>query len=504
MPSSLLAWLRVAMHHLRQHHRLIFVVALLAELLNYRRHRKLLRCISAPNLGDRVGTMADVQWLLKTTGHSVCPMRLNAASLREYLPKGTRLDWRHYYQCFRGFLNLPDVPTKEQHCQLLQCTSQVIGAMPRRQNCGATRVEPPPPNAPVPVGVPPPVMYGVSELSVAYKPLVIDGLLGAVRLIGGLTLRLLGYATQRLATPEGEVLVWTRGFGKHVAAERRVPPTSTPSSPTPLVFIHGVGMGCIPYVEFLRHFTQPQILIELPNCSRANFQTQMPTPASVRSVLRSLLSQLNVGDYHLMGHSLGTDYCSIILNDPYEPSASEAERPSAKRRDAPIRSIRPSRVVLIDPICFAHEVAASHRLPFWDWEESCRKDTRTPWPARFLKLYLFIWDIYNQQACKRAIASGPEVLFRTIPLGTRVLVCLGGLDEAIPAWEVHDYVRAQYPEILVHMSPDYAQCALALTEPSFCHTLHRRAHLPPLSSAKARTNLARISLSLSLCACVCV
>ena len=37
----------------------------------------------------------------------------------------------------------------------------------------------------------------------------------------------------------------------------------------------------------------------------------------------------------------------------------------------------------------------------------------------------------------------------------------------LPAWEIHDYVRAQFPEVEVYMSPDYQHGGFLLGRRSF-------------------------------------
>ena len=116
----------------------------------------------------------------------------------------------------------------------------------------------------------------------------------------------------------------------------------------PVVFLHGLGFGAVPYFRFFQSlrdgYSGPLVAIELPNCSRASFQDSLPTPASFRYALRCLLEQefgiRSPGRYALVAHSLGTALAAMVLNDP-----CGAASPT-----------RPARMVLIDPVCFAHEL----------------------------------------------------------------------------------------------------------------------------------------------------
>lgn len=224
---------------------------------------------------------------------------------------------------------------------------------------------------------------------------------------------------------------------------------SDSASCLPAVFIHGVGLGAVPYVPLLQKLRRGRestlIVLELPNCSRSSFQPAMPNPTAFRNALeRLLLHELGIsraGSYVLIGHSLGTDYCSMVMNDPRHVNG-----------DSPLR---PARLVLLDPICFAHEQLEAHRLPFWTCEEAIEKST-VWWPLQLAVLFFVIRDEYNQEATKRALVPGTDTIFRCSPALLRrckTLVCLSGNDQALPAWKIHDYLRAQLPELEVRMDP---------------------------------------------------
>lgn len=165
-------------------------------------------------------------------------------------------------------------------------------------------------------------------------------------------------------------------------------------------------------------------------------------------MLWMLVKELGIkspGQYMLLGHSLGTDYCSIIMNDP--------------RLNGGDSILRPARLVLLDAICFGHEVPEAHRLPFWTLEEAINKhDGRAfSWSPIVLALLLFvIRDEYNQEVTKRALVPGTDVLFRcskSLLKKCPTLVCLSGNDQALPAWDIRDYISAQYPEVQLRMDP---------------------------------------------------
>jgi len=260
-----------------------------------------------------------------------------------------------------------------------------------------------------------------------------------LRLLADAVFSALGYRRRWLPTAEGWIRYW-------VARPAEPDPAILPA-----VFIHGVGMGAVPYVHFLQRLRRarraPLVALELPNCSRSHFQAVIPSATSFRDAVERLLcDELGIsapGRYVLMGHSLGTDFCSMVMNDP-----------RMANDDPPLR---PARLVLLDPICFVQEIAEAHRLPFWTLREARDKYRGQHWlPTIIAMLFLVIRDEYNQEATKRAIVPGTDSIFRCsdVLLGRcPTLVCLSGNDCALPAWKIHDYLRAQFPQIEVRMDP---------------------------------------------------
>jgi len=240
-------------------------------------------------------------------------------------------------------------------------------------------------------------------------------------------------------------------------------------------------MGFVPYILFLhalrRRRAAPLLVLELPNCSRSHYQDVVPSVPSFRAALETLLRRefgvARSGEYVLLGHSLGTDYCSMVMNDPRLAESARSE----VHEEPPLR---PARLVLMDPVCFLHESAESHRLPFWTVGEAMRKaGAWWRWPVQLLLLLLVIRDESNQEVTKRALVPGTgharpsrnlrgafeegsrnllgtDTLFRASPELLRrcaTLVTMSGKDQALPAWEIHDYLRAHFPEIEVRMDP---------------------------------------------------
>eukprot|EP00929_Paragymnodinium_shiwhaense_P040937 TRINITY_DN21299_c0_g1_i1.p1 TRINITY_DN21299_c0_g1~~TRINITY_DN21299_c0_g1_i1.p1 ORF type:complete len:537 (-),score=104.48 TRINITY_DN21299_c0_g1_i1:332-1942(-) len=410
-----------------------------AEVRAYLAFRTRLAILRVPVLSDRRGSLEDLRWIRRSAESKVCPLSFGRASLQEYLrdkvgAAAAVITWEHYYATLAGGFCIVN-PSPEEHSELIAATT----AMVRREG-----LTPPPPGASPPVGVEAPVMFGKTDVQVLHKPFAIQSAFDAVRLSADMVFRILGYQRFWEATPEGWLCYWLRKPSASMSADRS---NGSNGSMPPLVFIHGVGFGAVPYILFLeqlrRRWAGPIVAVELPNCSRCTFQTQMPTPAHFRHAFGRMLKAIGVsgpGGYMLVGHSLGTDFCSMVLNDPRGLASP----------------ILPARLVLLDPICFLHEVPAAHRLPFWTWEEARRKDDARTSPALAAVLFGIIRDEYTQQATKRAVCPGTDSVFRASPellRACKTFVCLCGTDQALPAWKLHDYIRAHFPDLKLRIDP---------------------------------------------------
>lgn len=410
-----------------------WLVYVACELYSYWRFRVRMALLQLPRKVYRRGTHSDLQWVLQSVKHPVCPITMNAQGLQRYLDespgKKAKAAWEHYYVMVQDALCIAG-PSPEEHAVLVQIASEYA----KREGVSEPPTKAKPPSCRVPVS------YGGGTLQVFHKPLPLEAALKFMRIAGNMLFTMMGYKGYWLPTPEGWIRYWVA-----------MPLVPECEDLLPAVFIHGVGLGALPYIVFLQRLRRgrgaPLVVVELPNCSRTHFQTMILSAASFRDAIERLLrAEFGIskpGQYLLLGHSLGTDFCSFIMNDPRMAHADPA--------------VRPARLVLMDPVCFAQEIADSHRLPFWSVREAIGK-APTGWrvPIELSVLFCIIRDEYNQEATKRAIVPGTDSLFRcsrSLLQRCPTLVCVSGNDQALPAWKIHDYVRSQFPDIAVRLDP---------------------------------------------------
>ncbi|KAI7904032.1 Alpha/Beta hydrolase protein [Cokeromyces recurvatus] len=129
------------------------------------------------------------------------------------------------------------------------------------------------------------------------------------------------------------------------------PSTSISSDPqTPIVFIHGIGVGILCYAEFIyqvvTQLDRPIFLVELPYVAM-HMVDSVPTAIETVSEISNMLNEFGYDKAVYISHSLGTGVTSWVMNMAPETVAG---------------------LILIDPICFLlhhHHVAFNfvHRLP---------------------------------------------------------------------------------------------------------------------------------------------
>lgn len=95
------------------------------------------------------------------------------------------------------------------------------------------------------------------------------------------------------------------------------PALATDKPTLPVVFLHGIGIGLYPYVNFLADLppTSPVLTVEiLPICMRLTRTNILGRPDFLRH-LKDILRQHKIDRFVLVGHSYGTALATHILKD---------------------------------------------------------------------------------------------------------------------------------------------------------------------------------------------
>ncbi|KAJ6457101.1 hypothetical protein C8R47DRAFT_995951 [Mycena vitilis] len=212
------------------------------------------------------------------------------------------------------------------------------------------------------------------------------------------------------------------------------PPRAVAQS-TPILFLHGIGIGLHPYVPLFREIlradpTQSILLVEfLPVSMRIT--GPMPPRRTTLGAINTILEDLDIEKVILAAHSYGTFLAGHIVSPP--PDAAATGDPAL------ILNRKVTSLVLIDPIpLLLHLPAVAHNFLYrspgtrlaneWQLWYFASRDADV---ARVL-CRCFFWEegCMWREDLQRFSADG----------GRRVSVVLGGGDQIVPSAAVRAYL----------------------------------------------------------------
>ncbi|ORZ37955.1 hypothetical protein BCR44DRAFT_50288 [Catenaria anguillulae PL171] len=126
-----------------------------------------------------------------------------------------------------------------------------------------------------------------------------------------LLFRLLGYTN--IYSPDGDMIL-------HVPSSFARRSTSTSSTKKPVLFMHGLGVGMVPYLPWALYTywttSRPVIFLHVPCVSIRLFPSRPPSPTSLNHFLQSTWATYRIPRATMVGHSLGTSLASWAIKDP--------------------------------------------------------------------------------------------------------------------------------------------------------------------------------------------
>ncbi|KAJ7494394.1 hypothetical protein B0H11DRAFT_935047 [Mycena galericulata] len=217
------------------------------------------------------------------------------------------------------------------------------------------------------------------------------------------------------------------------------PPRPGGQAKTPILFLHGIGVGLYPYVPLFRDIlradpTQSLLLIEfLPVSMRMT--GPMPPRWTTLEAINTILEDLRIPQVVLAAHSYGTFIAAHIVAPP--PDAASTGDP-ALTLNRKIVSL-----VLVDPIpLLLHLPAVAHNFLYrepgvqraneWQLWYFASRDADV---ARVLGR-CFFWEegcLWREDLQKFSMDGAS---------GRRVTVVLGGGDQIVPSAEVRKYLTS--------------------------------------------------------------
>ncbi|KAG0201510.1 hypothetical protein BGX28_005696 [Mortierella sp. GBA30] len=279
----------------------------------------------------------------------------------------------------------------------------------------------------------------------SHRPLLHYSLVWVVKMLMGLLFRRLGFTrykttldqTSACKVPQHAKAIW-KGKSHSVpdlAYWYRIP--DHPQNETPLVFIHGIGLGFIPYVHLiiaLTSISRPLILIEIPYVTSQLFQADCITLDDTYLAIERLLHNHRHTRATFMGHSFGTMLCAAICR------ASPTTLP---------KSII-AGMIFIDPICFLTHYSLARNFAYRTPSTACQLlidlfaagEISVAWYVmrRFNWTEGIIFPVsWARRHQKSLLYQGK--LSPVLPERTRVF--LSGKDDLLDMNEVAEYLRKQ-------------------------------------------------------------
>ncbi|KAG2483256.1 hypothetical protein HYH03_017854 [Edaphochlamys debaryana] len=215
--------------------------------------------------------------------------------------------------------------------------------------------------------------------------------------------------------------------------EEKASEASGEEGPAPVLLLHGVGVGLLPYTNLIRCLLAsglPLVAVEYKHVSM-RLCSIIPTADQVAHSAVALLDRLGVGQAAVVAHSYGTFVASRL---------------------AQLHPGRLQSLALLDPVCFG--MFMPHLLANFIYRKP-----RTSSVGLYLKDWLFSFvsrDLHCAAAlCRRFYWSDVNLWPQDIP--GRTLVAIGGKDQLIHVEEVLDFIQHYAAKILYHPTHSHAQ-----------------------------------------------
>ena len=247
--------------------------------------------------------------------------------------------------------------------------------------------------------------YMINKLNILHKPYIFYTIMYIIRKIFNIYMYIKGY--KYIIDPATNIKVWIK-YNK--------------LDNIPLVFLHGFGMGILPYINKINNLSYNRTIIipEIPNMSYDLYKMPPPSIDTIINVIYDILLKQNITQIDIMGHSFGT----TILN------AFQLKYPQMCNCKT-----------YAEPVCFyiqqpqlTHIVYKSYRLSY-----------------NFIKylLYIFVFrDQYIQYITKRCMFAEQSLINH---FDKKTTIILAKYDYLLPTASIYDYMRTYYPTVNLFM-----------------------------------------------------
>lgn len=265
--------------------------------------------------------------------------------------------------------------------------------------------------------------FGHNEIISTYKPALFYSILGIIK----------KYTYNRLVD-SGFIM---HKVGNIVYFYKKVNEDTTAN-----MFIHGLGFGSTPYLDFILEMSINQNLIIpiLPNISNMEFvvseltgNNMFPEYETIISNFREIISVHNISKLNISAHSFGTIIASILIQD------EEINKIVGKK-------------ILVDPVCFIEKCYKIFR--YID-----NPDDRGSTINKIFNEVVYN-DIYVKYATQRFLC-GPKYWIYDYSILNDCLIVLSGKDRIVPSYEIAVSAREKNIPCLISEDAEHGDIFLS-------------------------------------------
>ncbi len=222
--------------------------------------------------------------------------------------------------------------------------------------------------------------------------------------------------------------VWVREYDYTVCKKTKISYLSKITNPEKetLIFIHGFGLGYIPYYKIILELEKKYniILIVLPNISSYRFYDELmyiyfPTLIDIKESIYSFVEQKKIQNSILLSHSFGTYIARILERDE--------------------RSGQFKKIIMIDPIIFW---IGCFKMCIHISNPSIRTDSYSNYLIDILGNFLIYDCIYHQYVCFRTMFGPDFWIYDSKELvNSNITMVLEKGDYIIPAELIYNKIK---------------------------------------------------------------
>eukprot|EP00928_Gymnodinium_smaydae_P019799 TRINITY_DN17620_c0_g1_i1.p1 TRINITY_DN17620_c0_g1~~TRINITY_DN17620_c0_g1_i1.p1 ORF type:complete len:717 (+),score=128.00 TRINITY_DN17620_c0_g1_i1:110-2260(+) len=219
----------------------------------------------------------------------------------------------------------------------------------------------------------------------------------------------------------GAMIYWRRQ-GDQSDGSPSSPSPVTRSRPAPIVFVHGLGIGMLPYIKFIkqlvrRHPECDVLCVDMPHIQMRPCE-QVPSAREMCACIGDMLHAWGHSTANFVGHSFGTLVIAWMVR--YTPSSIQS-------------------VSFLDPVCFllCKSDLIFNALYNHDATDLYRK------PGEWLLGFLVFRELYICHTLTRNFFWEQSNLFPEDLHGIPAMLLLGGRDPLVPAHSVRQMFHAE-------------------------------------------------------------